>query len=134
MVIVLISRILVIILVGFSFPFMLHPTREALDTLIFTTKQVGHERLRWIVETLGLLGASLGVALAFKKLDLFLGLTGSTGSTISGFIIPGFFHMWTFREWNAKRVLSLMLVIFGVTFMSISLTLVVMECTKERSS
>jgi len=114
------TRLIFALLVTFSYPLQMHPSRcsclalwrlasssgLSLSQSEWSDEQQRVEERRYLAVTVLLILGSLAVALPVKDLGIVLGVIGATGSTTISYILPGLVYVATFRNWHVKRALA----------------------------
>lgn len=115
----------IMFIITFTYPVLLHPTRDSLDSLITSIRDPGHPVVRHITETIVIAVSSYAIAYNVKDLNLVFGITGSTSAALFCFVIPGMFYVKLFERWTKKWVFAVSICAFGMLFMPLSLYLVI---------
>eukprot|EP00727_Mastigamoeba_balamuthi_P005044 m51a1_g14538 hypothetical protein (519) ;mRNA; r:951657-953528 len=113
-----IGRLFTVLLVGFSYPVMLHPARSSMDRIVFASLPHWRPTIRHVGETVALLVATFVLAFFIKSLDVVIEFCGSTGSTLVSFVLPGAFYVRLFASdgWCFRRACAAALALWGVMF------------------
>ena len=129
-----IGRLAVTVLVTFSYPLQRFPFRnnsmEIVDAIAkATTKKEVPKTPFYVGITLFICITTYIIAVFVTSLDLVLSLVGATGSTIICYILPGFFYfqLTSSDGITLRRVLALLLGIFGVCFMFVAVTVILLD-------
>eukprot|EP00931_Biecheleriopsis_adriatica_P122179 TRINITY_DN9718_c0_g1_i1.p1 TRINITY_DN9718_c0_g1~~TRINITY_DN9718_c0_g1_i1.p1 ORF type:complete len:475 (+),score=99.39 TRINITY_DN9718_c0_g1_i1:32-1456(+) len=124
-----ITRVLYSILVVFSYPLQIHPSRNsalALWNIVAPREEAaaGGWSYRWTLITVLELAGSLLIALSVTDLGNILGIVGATGSTTVSYILPGLVYIKAFPHSHAKRVFAFAQLVAGCIIMPVCLVLV----------
>jgi amino acid permease len=145
---VTILRFFIALLVTFSYPLQLDPSRRCCMTLINQVREYsrnrgggndgddgaedkealvegesskkGGDEYIWFAVTVFYLAGSFLIAMVVSDLGTILGLVGATGSTTVTYILPGFIYLKTFPEGKLKWLAVLQLCL-GLVIMPIAL-------------
>jgi len=118
------TRLLYSLLVVFSFPLQVHPSRSsALSLWSMVAGPAEGFRRFWIV-TAVLLTLSLAIALSLEELGIILAIVGATGSTAVSYILPGLIYTQAFPERHVKRVFAKLQLGVGCVIMPVCLALI----------
>mmetsp|Transcript_109144 Transcript_109144/g.315348 ORF Transcript_109144/g.315348 Transcript_109144/m.315348 type:complete len:474 (+) Transcript_109144:44-1465(+) len=111
------TRLLYSLLVSFSFPLQVHPSRTSALALwgLAAGRAEGPQRF-WTATAILLISALL-VALRFEELGVVLAIVGATGSTMVSYILPGLIYVQAFPERHTKRLFALLLLALGCIIM-----------------
>eukprot|EP00035_Acanthoeca_spectabilis_P025306 m.457829 g.457829 ORF g.457829 m.457829 type:complete len:484 (+) comp21356_c0_seq1:80-1531(+) len=115
---IIIGRLAVTLVVIFSFPVLAHPCIGSVEELLFPGRTFSYKRRA--VEVVFVVGSTFTIAFFVADVSLVLGIAGSTGSTLVGFILPGLFYTLLHPEQRKGRIVSALLVVLGVTFFAVS--------------
>ncbi|KAL1922374.1 uncharacterized protein VTP21DRAFT_9913 [Calcarisporiella thermophila] len=142
---VTIGRISIVILVLFSFPLQCHPCRNSLDKIaygLWSSPSVVSNKppeppstQKHVLMTTGIILASYLISISVSQLDLVLSFVGATGSTTISFILPGIFY-WRVHQndpWRPKKILAVLLLLYGVLVMICCLTFNFMRLYRDPS-
>jgi len=123
--IVAVTRLLYCLLALFSYPLQIHPSRtSALALMDLVRPSASGGASRWAAVTVLELAGSLIIAITVLDLGKILAVVGATGSTMVSYILPGLVYAQAFKEFHAKRVLAIGLLLLGCIVMPTCLTLI----------
>lgn len=108
---IIIGRLAVTLVVIFSFPVLAHPCIGSVEELLFPGRTFSYKRRA--VEVVFVVGSTFTIAFFVADVSLVLGIAGSTGSTLVGFILPGLFYTLLHPEQRKGRIVSALLVVLG---------------------
>eukprot|EP00038_Savillea_parva_P001843 m.107828 g.107828 ORF g.107828 m.107828 type:complete len:482 (-) comp10635_c0_seq4:78-1523(-) len=115
---IIVGRVAVTLVVVFSFPILAHPCIGAVEALFFNDWAFSYKRRA--IEVACIVGPAFTIAFFVADVSIVLGVAGSTGSTLIGFILPGLFYMVLNPEEKVGRVIAALLMILGVVFLCVS--------------
>lgn len=106
----------------------------ALDNLIFPNKTVvpRGDRIRLTVEAILLVVVCFVTAVFVPNVSLVFGLTGSTGSTLSCYILPPWFYIKLVKPPTRKRVGAWIVFIFGMGFGLLATSVALAEAIRNK--
>jgi amino acid permease len=132
-----IIKVLMAMSVILTFPTVTYPCRLSLDNLLFPDKEVAvHPRLQVLLDRprlrLNLLTAiiifiSYLFSILLPSVSTVFGLTGSTASTFTSYLLPGWFYLrLRGYSWFDRRAIPLvLLLIFGLVFGTMSTVVII---------
>eukprot|EP01135_Chromosphaera_perkinsii_P000953 Nk52_evm51s153 gene=Nk52_evmTU51s153 len=94
-----ICRVLVALIVAFSYPLQIMPARISVDNLLFghrkaAGKKLPNEGLRFAAESCILIGGTFVIGISVTNLSTVFAVIGSTGSATLCYILPGLFYLY----------------------------------------
>ena len=122
--IVAVARFAISFVVMCCYPLQAHPTRACITTIVKKTCGNGldDDFLHYAITTV-FVATTATIALLVEDLGIVLSIVGATGSTIVSYILPGLCYYLLFPK-RATRGVGLLLLVAGLTFMTVSLYLI----------
>eukprot|EP01066_Platyproteum_vivax_P009304 Platyproteum_vivax@DN4083_c0_g1_i1.p1 len=104
-----------------TFPLNFHPARAALLTLTQPLiKKFNKNMVAWVYAGI-LMGGALAIACAIRDLDIVFSVMSITATIPIMFILPGLYYVRMYTATNVRRILSFILMVYGVVIVPVSL-------------
>lgn len=132
--VVTVIRVMISLLVTFTFPLQSHPSRTCLMTLWESVwPSHGARRVksfRYLVITLVFLALANVVGSLVTNLTVVLAIVGATGSTTVSYLLPGITYYFMHPKPHPKRYLALLQFSLGCIIIPLSLTCIGLRGTE----
>jgi len=123
---VTVIRVLISLLVSFTFPLQSHPSRTCIMDLWEHRSPSDGSRavntFRYVLITLLFLGLANFVGSMVENLSTVLAVVGATGSTTVSYLLPGITYYYMHQKPHPKRYLALLQLGLGCIIIPLSLT------------
>ncbi|KAL0482446.1 sodium-coupled neutral amino acid transporter [Acrasis kona] len=101
------AKLCVLVVVILSYPLFLYSTRECSETVFFAERPFTW--LRWIATAAIICMTTFVVSIIFPKINMVLGLSGATGSTLAASVFPSIFYF----KISTKRANKIIAAVIG---------------------
>eukprot|EP01083_Nonionella_stella_P124499 375961_1 len=101
----IVSRVLLVLALLFSFPTASHPARDSISSLLFKVKAERLNKWRYNALTYGIVLLAYGIAMLVQDIAMVFSFIGATAGTIISYIYPGLIYYFMFRGNPSHRFL-----------------------------